>query len=237
MSEEDEGFDIHRELNNMVTENVLPKKVADRIEKKIMENNITITKEQFDQLIERILSILKNPEKTRRETSVNTMEKKTVIEEKISQQPPQETMLTEVSPRIVTTDELQIPDNKINPSKILQQDPLMEIPSDPESVIILMNWLQFLIDKCGRNNLREVLDYYVAIKWITEDVKFHLLEYSSGISEQKDGKERKNVRELPSQDHIQSFLFIQKLKGRNFDKHFLERINGEISRLVKQADL
>ncbi len=237
MSEGDKGFDIHRELNNMVTENVLPKKVADRIEKKIMENNITITKEQFDQLIERILSILKNPEKTRRETSVNTMEKKTVIEEKISQQPPQETMLTEVSPRIVTTDELQIPDNKINPSKILQQDPLMEIPSDPESVIILMNWLQFLIDKCGRNNLREVLDYYVAIKWITEDVKFHLLEYSSGISEQKDGKERKNVRELPSQDHIQSFLFIQKLKGRNFDKHFLERINGEISRLVKQADL
>jgi len=101
-----------------------------------------------------------------------------------------------------------------------------------------MNWLQFLIDKCGRDNLREILDYYVAINWITEDVKFHLLEYSSGISEQKkEGKERKNIRELPSQDHIQSFLFIQKLKGRNFDKHFLERINGEITRLVKQADL
>lgn len=237
MNEGDIDFDIHRELSNMVTENVLPKKVADRIEKKIMENNIIITKEQLNKLVEQIVSILKNPEKARKETSANAIERKTVIEEKISQQPHHETMLTEISPRIVTTDELQVPDNKINTSKILQQNPLVEIPSDPESIIILMNWLQFLIDKCGRNNLREVLDYYVAIKWITEDVKFHLLEYSSGISEHKDVKESKNVRELPSQDHIQSFLFIQKLKGRNFDKHFLERINGEISRLVKQTNL
>ncbi len=236
MVERDTNFDIHQELTNMVSENILPKKVADRIEKKITENNITITKEQLHQLVDEILSLLKNPEKIKRD-KITVPSKTSDEKETIRQESQQESMLTEVSPRIVTTDELQIPDETINTSKILQQDPLAEIPGDPESIIVLMNWLQFLIDKCGRNNLREVLDYYVAIKWITEDVKFHLLEYSSGISEQKEGKERKNIRELPSQDHIQSFLFIQKLKGRNFDKHFLERINGEITRLVKQAEL
>ena len=45
MVEGDTNFDLHQELTNMVAENILPKKVADRIEKKITENNITITKE------------------------------------------------------------------------------------------------------------------------------------------------------------------------------------------------
>ena len=226
MNEGEVRFDVHQELTNMVAENILPKTVADRIEKKIIENNITITKKQLHQLVDEILNILKNPENRKKNT-----EKKKITQKEVQQ----ESMLPETSPRIVTANELQIPYSNINTTKILQQDPLQELPGDPESVIVLMNWLQFLIDKCGRENLREILDYYVSIGWITEDVKFRLIEYSSGISEHKERKEqKKNIRELPSQDHIQSFLFLQKLKGRNFDKHFLERINGEISRLVKQ---
>ena len=226
MNEGEVRFDVHQELTNMVAENILPRTVADRIEKKIIENNITITKKQLHQLVDEILNILKNPENRKKNT-----EKKKITQKEVQQ----ESMLPETSPRIVTANELQIPYSNINTTKILQQDPLQELPGDPESVIVLMNWLQFLIDKCGRENLREILDYYVSIGWITEDVKFRLIEYSSGISEHKERKEqKKNIRELPSQDHIQSFLFLQKLKGRNFDKHFLERINGEISRLVKQ---
>ena len=231
MGKGDAGFDIHQELDDIVAKNILPKRVAYKIEKKIMENKITITKEQLHQLVDEIRSLLEKPEKIRIDKTSSPKEK-TIIE-----QPKQESMLIDSPPRVVTTDEIQVSGETINTSQILQQNPLNEVPGDPESIIVLMNWLQFLIDKCGRNNLREVLDYYVAINWITEDVKFHLLEYSSGISEQKDGKERKNIRELPSQDHIQSFLFIQKLKGINLDKHFLDRINGEISRLVKQAEL
>ena len=52
----------------------------------------------------------------------------------------------------VTTDD-------INTQGWEQIDPLKEVPSDPESIIVLMKWLQYLIDKCGRDNLSNILDY------------------------------------------------------------------------------
>ena len=52
---------------------------------------------------------------------------------------------------IVTTDDIQI-----SPQE-LKLNPLKEVPNDPESVIVLMKWLQYLIDKCGRDNLSNIL--------------------------------------------------------------------------------
>ena len=142
------------------------------------------------------------------------------------------------SPKIVTTEDIQVPEKITVPVQEWKLDPLSEIPSDPESIIVLMKWLQYLIDKCGRSHLPEILDYYVDIGWISEDVKISLIDYSSGITEHvKEGENAKNkVSDLPSREHIQSLLFIQKLKGRQFDKHFLDRIEGEISRISKKLD-
>jgi len=45
---------------------------------------------------------------------------------------------------------------------------------------------------------------------------------------------KKDMTELPSTDHIQSFIFIQKLKGENFDKHLIDRIESDLSRITKK---
>ena len=115
------------------------------------------------------------------------------------------------------------------------RDYLKEVPSDPESVIVLMKWLQYLIDKCGRDNLSNILDYYVDIGWISQDAKISLIDYSQGITEEERTGEvvRKDITDLPSKDHIQSFVYIQKLKGKRFDKHFIDRIDGELARITK----
>jgi flagellar protein FlaD len=101
---------------------------------------------------------------------------------------------------------------------------------------VLMKWLQYLIDKCGRVYLSEVLEYYVDIGWISEEAKIGLLDYSGGITEEskKNDATRKPMSHLPSKDHIQSLLFIQKLKGNQVDKHFLDRIDGELSKITKK---
>ena len=101
-----------------------------------------------------------------------------------------------------------------------------------------MRWLQYLIDKCGRFNLSNILDYYVDIGWISQDAKINLIDYSQGIAEDhKNGEtKRKEMYNLPSKYHIQSYIFIQKLKGRDFDKHFIDRIEGELARITKKFE-
>ena len=133
---------------------------------------------------------------------------------------------------IITTDDIQV-----SPQE-WKFNPLKEIPNDPESVIVLMKWLQYLIDKCGHNNLSNILDYYVDIGWISQNAKISLIDYSQGITdeERKTNITGKDINDLPSKDHIQSFIFIQKLKGKQFDKHFIDRIEGELSRITKKLD-
>ena len=136
------------------------------------------------------------------------------------------------SPKITTTDDIEVPAE-------WEVNPLTEISNDPESIVVIMKWLQYLIDKCGRANLSNILDYYVDIGWITQDAKIYLIDYSQGITEEKKQGEdysNKKIWDLPSRDHIQSLIYIQKLKGVQVDKHFIDRIEGELSRITKKLD-
>ncbi|RLF34192.1 MAG: hypothetical protein DRM98_01065 [Thermoplasmata archaeon] len=260
-----EDFDIGTELSTLVAENVIPSKIAEKLEKKLKEKKIKLNREQFNVLIEKITSIMRTYSKfdlaekedkgkqmqtqpleiktdTNMQKLVETIEK---LEERIAN------IETEVlgkedkqgetdTPKIVTTEDIKVPGEDTSVSnKEWRVDPLTEIPNDPESVIIIMKWLQYLIDRCGRKNLSNILDYYVDIGWITQDVKINLIDYSQGITEETKKSENTRVRdaaELPSRDHIQSLIFIQKLKGRELDRHFIERIDSEINRITKKLD-
>jgi archaellum component FlaD/FlaE len=113
-------------------------------------------------------------------------------------------------------------------------EPLCEIRNTAENVVLLMRWLQYLIDKLGQNNLSEILDYYVNINWITEDVRLDLIKYAKGITFQEDTSikdSQKNVFTID--DHLQSFMFIQKLKGTKFQEDYLLKINSKIDKMGK----
>ena len=140
---------------------------------------------------------------------------------------------------LYTTDDIIVPDMDEVSSKIGKTQPLSIIPNNPESIIVLMNWLQYLIDQCGYENLDTILEYYVDINWITDDVKMGLLDYSQGIKKEKKttaSKDEANQTILPSKDHIQSYMFIQKLKGKKFDKHFVDKIQNDLTRLRKKVE-
>ncbi len=248
--ENSKAFNLDEELSSYVDKKVIPSRVADKLKQKINEKNIDINKDQLEKLVSKIHNVLnnylENKEKTEVDSSVADDDMKLLLEkiEKIQNRLGElenglfENVENNDESSVVTTEDIKVPgkENK-KIEKTLRSNPLEAIPEDPESVIVIMKWLQFLVDKCGRDNLPEVLDYYVDIGWITDDAKINLLDYSNGITEEKkiDEKKTGNVPELPSQDHIQSFMFIQKLKGKDFDKHFIDRVEGEISRLTKKV--
>ena len=227
--ENSEEFDYRAELSILVANNVLPAKIAERLEKRLTEKNVKINKEQLHTIANKINEILKNykpgsklPEPSKGDSEIK--EKSEInpesssnmnellenigklqsrienIEKDLSEfiNPiPDETQTaekqeeeiekTEKTPTIVTTEDIKIPESYKNYENKLEIDPLNKIPSDPESIVVLMKWLQYLIDKSGRMHLPEVLDYYVDIGWISEEAKIVLMDYSNGITFQFPG--------------------------------------------------
>lgn len=248
--EKSNTFNYKKELNSLVGKKVLPKKIADKLIEKLDEKNAHITKNQLNKLVEKINNVLqryasngtyvdsnKKPSVNKGSDLKNIAESIEKLEKRLGN------LETELlgeedavsSDKIVTTDDIEIPDKKYN--RLINVDPLRNVPNDPENVIVLMKWLQFLIDRCGRSYLPEILEYYVDIGWISDEAKIRLIDYSNGITEEKkEGTSNKKISNLPSRDHIQSLIFIQKLKGRDFDKHFIDRIENEISRTIKKID-
>jgi flagellar protein FlaD len=257
-----EKFDLEHELSTFAINKVLPSKIVEKLGQRLKEKQVKITKEQLHELVEKIRSVLNSnenlqpePNKTIEATQnqqknqnsdgsmISFSENMNKLKERIEIIEGELTGFFHSNGKqgdsssfnSLNADNIEIPNIMTDPPQGLDVAPLAKIPTDPEGIIVLMKWLQFLIDKCGRINLPEILDYYVDVEWITEDMKISLIDYSNGITAGKDTKEssKKDVNNLPSKDHIQSFLFIQKLKGKKFDKHFVERIDGEIYRLTK----
>lgn len=255
-------FDLGNELSSLVEKKVISRRIADRLEKKLNEKKVNISKEQLQILVKKIAEIIrtynrsekplnnenellkveKNLEKksnTDMNQLIETVEKlkqklSTIETGIVKNEEKNKTTL----PKIVTTDDIIIPKSVETTIKEIEFEPLTEISNDPENIIVLMRWLQYLIDKCGHSNLSTILDYYIDIGWISQDAKLILIDYSNGITEDNSKREivKREIIDLPSKDHIQSLFFIQKLKGKDIDKHFIDRIDGEITRITKKLD-
>jgi len=104
---------------------------------------------------------------------------------------------------------------------------LENLRADPTSVVVLLNWIEFLMERVGRNNLMDALDYYVDIGWISEDVRAEIMAYARGIDYYV---EKPTWRLLP-EDHTKSLLFIERLCGRKIDRNMLSSIDREMSKV------
>jgi len=237
-----EDFNLDYELSAIIEKNILPPRIANKIGEKLKEKNITITKDQLYKLAEKIQSALesykgfnqsylsndKSKENIDMKKLVDSIEK---LEDRISNI--EENKLhgvKGVTGKLVKTNEI-----KSDLSLQYEMEPLYEIPNDPESIVVLMRWLQYLVDKISKNNLPDILGYYVDIDWISDDVRLDLIKYSKGITDEKEGV-KKGLKKLSTKDHIQSFLYIQKLKGQQLDERFIWKIDREMEKMSKSIE-
>ncbi len=137
----------------------------------------------------------------------------------------------ELSPEIIEgTEEVEREKEQVSEVKTKDGYPVVRLDSirgDPMSVVVLLNWIEFLMERVGRNNLMDALDYYVDIGWISEDVRSEIMAYARGIDYYV---EKPTWRLLP-EDHTKSLLFIERLCGRKIDKNMLSTIDREMSKV------
>jgi len=139
----------------------------------------------------------------------------------------------DVANNIVKTDDMKLPKTiEISEDEL---KPLEELTNDPESIVVSMKWLQYLVDNVGKVNLPDILGYYVDINWITDDVRLDLIGYSKGITTKSDDSTKK-ISNMSTRDHIQSLLFIQKLKRKQLDERFIMKIDREMEKIAKSID-
>lgn len=123
----------------------------------------------------------------------------------------------------------------IKPQSVLTSNdfPMLEkINNNPENSIVLLNWVEFLMEKVGRNNLMDVLDYYTEIGWIGDGVSGKILAYASGI----DYYDEKPTWKLMPQDHTKSLMFIERLSGKKIDRSAFHKIERDIEKVKHHSE-
>lgn len=105
---------------------------------------------------------------------------------------------------------------------------LQYLDNSSETSIILLNWLEFLMEKVGRNNLSEVLEYYIEIGWINEEVCSVMMAYTTGI----DYFVEKPSWKLLPEDHTKSLMFIEQLLGNKVDRMVFSRLERDVNRII-----
>ncbi|MBN2489071.1 MAG: hypothetical protein JXA98_08590 [Methanosarcinaceae archaeon] len=110
---------------------------------------------------------------------------------------------------------------------------LTHVQKNSATMKVCMEWLEFLMELVGRNNLPDILAYYEELEWITDDVRMELLRYAEGIDyylEKPDWK-------LNPDDHVKSIWFIEKLAGVKVDKNRLSIIDRDIEKVKKGMEI
>ncbi|WP_321419148.1 FlaD/FlaE family flagellar protein [uncultured Methanomethylovorans sp.] len=110
---------------------------------------------------------------------------------------------------------------------------LTRIMKNSTSIKLCMEWLEFLMELVGRNNLPDILSYYEELGWITEEVRMELMRYAEGIDfymEKPDWK-------LTPDDHVKSIWFIENLAGIKVDKNKLSVIDRDIEKVRKSSEI
>ncbi len=136
---------------------------------------------------------------------------------------------TQSSPVTPDSGRTMVPDPQYTDEEIKLQN----LDNKAETSIILLNWIEFLLEKVGRNNLSEVLEYYIDIGWISEEVCEKMLAYANGIDYYV---ERPTWKLLPD-DHTKSLMFIEQLKGRKLDKSMLSKLERDVEKVIRTNEI
>jgi len=232
----------------------IPSVVLERIAERLKDESIT--EEDLKELIQRLAESYTQPER-RLETIEKRLEKMenviSSLEEFLRSQIRREEV-KEAEKETITAEEEKIEDGT---SKEEKREEIKEIAVKEEKIpkevvteggprlrkitpnlvndIVVMRWIEFMIERVGRENLPRLLEYYVDINWISEEVMNTILNYARGFSSQKESYEVKRLVDLNATDHIRSLLFIEKLRGNPINRALLMSLEREIAKIQEES--
>jgi archaellum component FlaD/FlaE len=83
---------------------------------------------------------------------------------------------------------------------------LAELPDSYRGELLILEWLELLVETAGRGETIEGLDYYTSVDWITSDVESELRVYLRGVDIPPE-----DDRPLDHDDHSNSLVYIARL--------------------------
>ncbi len=96
-----------------------------------------------------------------------------------------------------------------------QQKPSVLLPSidltNTKVIQTILDWMQFLVERVGHEGIQDILQYYVDIGWISEDVANILKRYADGIRVENEPEVEPPVQ-LDPEDHLKSLDYILQIK-------------------------
>jgi flagellar protein FlaD len=78
--------------------------------------------------------------------------------------------------------------------------------ANPKVVVILLDWVSFMLSRVGDEEIKNLVDYYVSIGWISRSVADIILKYAKGLrAESVKGY-------VDPEDHVKSLDYINRLR-------------------------
>ena len=87
---------------------------------------------------------------------------------------------------------------------------------------ILSQWLRFMLERVGHNNLPLLLDHYESLGWISMDVSDMLINLAEAEKQRYVGPSWT----LSAQEHRISMQFIEKLQGKPVEISLLSTLTA-----------
>ncbi len=229
----------------------IPSVLLDDLYNKLKGKNVT--KEQVDKIIKKIEENLTNARKIdeifrKLENIESLLRQRTRVEPEVQTQQTAMAQPTQPSTSEATYQHSQLVESvqpiQVQPTAVQPQlevlptpsEPrLKQIPNDAKSIMILLKWIEFMIERVGYDGLEELLNYYVDINWISDNVLFTILRYAKGIRLYHQNSDWRPVGYMNVQDHITSLLFIEALRTGRFNKELLMEVEREIYKIKKEV--
>ncbi len=112
----------------------------------------------------------------------------------------------------------------------MQKPYLATLPSGYIVDLVVMEWLEFLVEEFGSEDAVRTIAYYEEIDWISEPVEEELLAFVRGIADVTDVDVEAAPATLGVDDHVQSLSFMSQLTGDAVEQKIVDhcaQIRGE----------
>jgi len=191
----------------------IPNVILEELYEKLKDKDVS--EEQIDRIVQKI------------EESIFTFDKISNILRKLDS-------IENLVRQVAKPERVEISKNKQTSMTETPTARLTTISKDAKIIMIMLRWIEFLIERVGYDGLEEILNYYVDIGWIDEDIMLTILRYAKGIKLYHENSDWRPVGFMCVKDHITSLMFIEALRTGRFDRDSLLSVEREINKIKKE---
>ncbi|MCO8245252.1 MULTISPECIES: FlaD/FlaE family flagellar protein [unclassified Haladaptatus] len=124
------------------------------------------------------------------------------------------------------TDESQAAETTMAMRNGMQKPYLATLPAGYIVDLVVMEWLEFLVEEFGSEDAVRTIGYYEDIDWISEPVEEQLLGFARGIADVSDVDTDATPATLSVDDHIRSLSFMSQLTGDAIEQKVVDHCAG-----------